>query len=150
MRTNKNTPHKPPVPTLDGVGWVKHGIHDKLDWLLALFFTTDAGQSSLYEGTLRTFQSIRADNINNVRTLASDLEDYVKMYLSRYFRSVTVTIEYTDQEGTKRDLNEIQTARIGLYMTVEVEDEGESTKLNKPVIYQKGVFQYTLDKFNGK
>ena len=51
-------------------------------------------------------------------------------------------------QGNKKDLIDLPEARIGLFLTVTVNDKEGYIEMNKPVMYEGGVFKYTLDKFN--
>lgn len=148
MAFTNNDPDVKLVPTLDGIGWIDRGINIKLDRLLANFFTSDGSQSSLYYRMFKTYQVINADNVNDVESLRSTMESYLSSYLSKYFNSVNVEVSLADMQGNKKDLMDLPEARIGLFLTVTVNDKEGYIEMNKPVMYEGGVFKYTLDKFN--
>ena len=96
----------------------------------------------------KTYQVINADNVNDVESLRSTMESYLLTYLSKYFNSVNVEVSLADMQGNKKDLMDLPEARIGLFLTVTVNDKEGYIEMNKPVMYEGGVFKYTLDKFN--
>lgn len=145
--TNKD-PNVKMVPTLDGIGWIDKGVGIKLDRLLANFFTSDGSQSSLYYRTFKTYQVINADNVNDVEALRTSMEVYLQSYLSKFFDSVTVEVSLADLQGNKKLLSDLDEAAIGLFLTVTVTDKEGYIEVEKPVIYEGGVFKYTLDRFN--
>lgn len=145
--TNKD-PNVKMVPTLDGIGWIDKGVDIKLDRLLANFFTSDGSQSSLYYRTFKTYQVINADNVNDVEALRTSMEVYLQSYLSKFFDSVTVEVSLADLQGNKKLLSDLDEAAIGLFLTVTVTDKEGYIEVEKPVIYEGGVFKYTLDRFN--
>lgn len=145
--TNKD-PNVKIVPTLDGIGWIDKGVEIKLDWLLSNFFTSDGSQSSLYYRMFKTYQVINADNVNDAEALRSSMEVYLQTYLSKYFDSVTVEVSLADLQGNKKNINDLPEAAIGLYVTVTVTDKEGYVEVEKPIVYEGGVFKYTLDKFN--
>lgn len=145
--TNKD-PNVKMVPTLDGIGWIDKGVSIKLDWLLSNFFTSDGSQSSLYYRMFETYQVINADNVNDAEQLRLNMEVYLQAYLSKYFDSVTVEVSLADLQGNKKSIYELPEAAIGLYLTVTVTDKEGYIEVDKPIVYEGGVFKYTLDKFN--
>ena len=136
------------VPTLDGIGWIDKGVNIKLDWLLSNFFTSDGSQSSLYYRMFETYQVINADNVNDAEQLRLNMEVYLQTYLSKYFDSVTVEVSLADLQGNKKSIYDLPEAAIGLYLTVTVTDKEGYIEVDKPIVYEGGVFKYTLDKFN--
>lgn len=145
--TNKD-PNVKMVPTLDGIGWIDKGVEIKLDWLLANFFTSDGSQSSLYYRMFKTYQVINADNVNDAEALRSSMEVYLQSYLSKFFDSVTVEVSLADLQGNKKSIYDLPEAAIGLYVSVTVTDKEGYVEVEKPIVYEGGVFKYTLDKFN--
>ena len=145
--TNKD-PNVKMVPTLDGIGWIDKGVSIKLDWLLSNFFTSDGSQSSLYYRMFETYQVINADNVNDAEQLRLNMEVYLQAYLGKYFDSVTVEVSLADLQGNKKSIYELHEAAIGLYLTVTVTDKEGYIEVDKPIVYEGGVFKYTLDKFN--
>lgn len=145
--TNKD-PNVKMVPTLDGIGWIDKGVSIKLDWLLSNFFTSDGSQSSLYYRMFETYQVINADNVNDVEQLRLNMEVYLQAYLGKYFDSVTVEVSLADLQGNKKSIYDLHEAAIGLYLTVTVTDKEGYIEVDKPIVYEGGVFKYTLDKFN--
>lgn len=145
--TNKD-PNVKMVPTLDGIGWIDKGVSIKLDWLLSNFFTSDGSQSSLYYRMFETYQVINADNVNDAEQLRLNMEVYLQAYLGKYFDSVTVEVSLADLQGNKKSIYELPEAAIGLYLTVTVTDKEGYIEVDKPIVYEGGVFKYTLDKFN--
>ena len=145
--TNKD-PNVKMVPTLDGIGWIDKGVSIKLDWLLSNFFTSDGSQSSLYYRMFETYQVINADNVNDAEQLRLNMEVYLQAYLGKYFDSVTVEVSLADLQGNKKSIYDLPEAAIGLYLTVTVTDKEGYIEVDKPIIYEGGVFKYTLDKFN--
>lgn len=145
--TNKD-PNVKMVPTLDGIGWIDKGVEIKLDWLLANFFTSDGSQSSLYYRMFKTYQVINADNVNDAEALRSSMEVYLQSYLSKFFDSVTVEVSLADLQGNKKNIYDLPEAAIGLYVSVTVTDKEGYVEVEKPIVYEGGVFKYTLDKFN--
>ena len=145
--TNKD-PNVKMVPTLDGIGWIDKGVSIKLDWLLSNFFTSDGSQSSLYYRMFETYQVINADNVNDAEQLRLNMEVYLQTYLSKYFDSVTVEVSLADLQGNKKSIYDLPEAAIGLYLTVTVTDKEGYIEVDKPIVYEGGVFKYTLDKFN--
>lgn len=145
--TNKD-PNVKMVPTLDGIGWIDKGVSIKLDWLLSNFFTSDGSQSSLYYRMFETYQVINADNVNDAEQLRLNMEVYLQAYLGKYFDSVTVEVSLADLQGNKKSIYELPEAAIGLYLTVTVTDKEGYIEVDKPIVYDGGVFKYTLDKFN--
>lgn len=138
------------VPTLDTVGWVRHGVREKLDRLLSNFFTSDGMQSSMYYRMFKTYQVINQENVEQVENMRSELESYLSNYLSKYFDAVDVQVFFCDNEGNIKELYELEyTAGIGLFLRTEVRDQDESDVIEKPIRYQDGLFKYVLDKFNG-
>ena len=135
------------VPTLDDIGWVHAGSRDKMDRLLADFFTTDAAQSQLFLNDLMSFQSIRADNVNDVEKMARELQSYLSNYLHIYFDTVNVQVDIVDTDGSEKDFNQLDNA-VGLFLRVTYTQNLENNRFNKPVYYKDGVFNYTLGKFN--
>lgn len=137
------------VPTLDGENWMVHGAQDKLDRLLAHFFTTDAAQSTLYYNEIATFQSISADNAGDIGLLREEMEDYLTRYLSKYFDNIQVNVFTTDTLGTIKDINELDTNVVGIRLEIEFIDDDEFIQFKKDLYYtEKGIFHYVLDKFN--
>lgn len=145
--TNKD-PNVKMVPTLDGIGWIDKGVEIKLDWLLTNFFTSDGSQSSLYYRMFKTYQVINADNVNDAEALRSSMEVYLQSYLSKFFDSVTVEVSLADLQGNKKSIYDLPEAAIGLYVSVTVTDKEGYVEVEKPIVYEGGVFKYTLDKFN--
>lgn len=145
--TNKD-PNVKMVPTLDGIGWIDKSVEIKLDWLLANFFTSDGSQSSLYYRMFKTYQVINADNVNDAEALRSSMEVYLQSYLSKFFDSVTVEVSLADLQGNKKSIYDLPEAAIGLYVSVTVTDKEGYVEVEKPIVYEGGVFKYTLDKFN--
>lgn len=145
--TNKD-PNVKMVPTLDGIGWIDKGVSIKLDWLLSNFFTSDGSQSSLYYRMFETYQVINADNVNDAEQLRLNMEVYLQAYLGKYFDSVTVEVSLADLQGNKKSIYDLPEAAIGLYLTVTVTDKEGYIEVDKPIVYEGGVFKYTLDKFN--
>lgn len=145
--TNKD-PNVKMVPTLDGIGWIDKGVSIKLDWLLSNFFTSDGSQSSLYYRMFETYQVINADNVNDAEQLRLNMEVYLQAYLGKYFDSVTVEVSLADLQGNKKSIYDLHEAAIGLYLTVTVTDKEGYIEVDKPIVYEGGVFKYTLDKFN--
>ena len=135
------------VPTLDDIGWVQAGSRDKLDRLLADFFTTDAAQSQLFLNSLMSFQSIRADNVNDVENMARELQSYLSHYLHIYFDKIDVQVDIVDTLGNKREKEELSNV-VGLFLRINYTQNLENNRFNKPVYYKDGVFNYTLGKFN--
>ena len=71
---------------MDKEGWLQYGEKNKLDRLLAYFFTSEASQSTLYYGSIPTYQSIAANNIEDISTLREQLENKCYRILKKVSR----------------------------------------------------------------
>ena len=139
------------VPTLDTVGWVQYGVRDRLDRLLANFFTSDGMQSGMYYRQFKTYQVINQENVSDVEKFRTEVENYLSTYLHKYFDNVSVSVFFTDLEGNVRELYQLEgQSAIGFFLSVEVKDAEDYEHLEKQIKYEKGVFGYVLDKFSGR
>lgn len=137
------------VPTLDGDGWIRHGNKDKIDRLLAHFFTTDAGQTSMYYGAIGTYQSISANNSSDLGMFRDTLERYLITYIGKHIENYKVDVYVTDLSGNIKDNHELDgEAAVGIKLVIEFVDNNEYVIFEKDLRYEKGVFSYVLDKFN--
>lgn len=149
MKPRSNNPKLKLVPTLDKEGWLQYGEKNKLDRLLAYFFTSEASQSTLYYGTIPTYQSIAANNIEDITTLREQLETNVTEYLRKYLESVNVEVYVTTVDGIIKDIHELEAENaVGIKMNIQYYDNDKFVVFEKNVIYKEGIFNYVLDKFN--
>lgn len=135
------------VPTLDGEGWIRYSGKDKLDRLMAYFFTSDTAQSTLYFKKFMTYQTLSAINNSNIGQFRDDLEEYLRDYLNKFFVTIKVDVYTTTLDGKDMDLADLDGA-IGIRCEIEYVDEGKHILYEKDTIYKDGVFSYVLDKFN--
>lgn len=138
------------VPTLDGLGWVAFNNKEKIDYLLADFFTADAAQSTLYRNLLSTFQSISARDIGSLSLLRDNMESYLSIYLNAHVPNTKVDVSMSDLQGNPKDFYELDDhSRIGIAIDITyTENQMEFKEFKKYVTYEKGVFYYVLEKFN--
>lgn len=139
------------VPTLDNVGWVRYGVIDRLDRLLASFFTSDGLQSGMYYRTFKTLQVINQENASDVEAFRSELEAYLNTYLGKYFDKVSADVFFTDLQGNVKDIFELDdVSAIGFKLQVNVTENDKVGTIEKEIKYKNGVFGYVLDKFTGR
>lgn len=152
MKPRHNDPTARLVPTLDGEGWIMYGARDKLDRLLAMFFTSDAAQSALYYRTMATYQSLNADNAGDVAAFADVLEKYLNDYLRKYFDDkISINVYTTSLDGTIKDVHELNNeGAVGIKLDIQYIERDEYITFNKALTYKDGIFSYVLSKFNGE
>ena len=50
----------------------------------------------------------------------------------------------------EKAFNELTESAVGLRLTVEVLDNTDYLRMDKPIVYDGGVFKYVLDKFSSR
>lgn len=124
------------VPTLDTAGWVTDGA-EKLNRLLAYFFTTMNSQSNLYRSTINSIQSIIEKSGNDIDDLTSSLQRQLSIYLGRYYDNVTIKV-YVDPAT-------IIHALVTLNLDIAISDKDGFTKYGPSINLNNGVFKSIVD-----
>jgi hypothetical protein len=124
------------VPTLDTAGWVTDGA-EKLNRLLAYFFTTMNSQSNLYRSTINSIQSIIEKSGNDIDDLTSSLQRQLSIYLGRYYDNVTIKV-YIDPATIIHSL-------VTLNLDIAISDKDGFTKYGPSINLNNGVFKSIVD-----
>jgi hypothetical protein len=124
------------VPTLDTAGWVTDGA-EKLNRLLAYFFTTMNSQSNLYSSTINSIQSIIEKSGSDIDDLTSSLQRQLSTYLGRYYDNVTIKV-YVDPTT-------IIHALVTLNLDIAISDKDGFTKYGPSINLNNGVFKSIVD-----
>lgn len=104
------------VPTLSPHGWV-HGTAEKVDFLLAHFFETEANQSYIFYGSVTSIQALIEQAMHDMFQLCKLIKDRLGDFLKRYFDAVV--IECSEQEATPGS------NRTDIRLFVQVIDDGK-------------------------
>ena len=150
MQQNNMDRNEKIVPTLDSVGWVTNNGREKLDRILANFFTSDGSQSTLYYRQFLTYQVLTQENVGDVERLASAIKTYLTQVIGQYFPECSVDVIPVTLNNEEKAFNELTESAVGLRLTVEVLDNADYLRMDKPIVYDGGVFKYVLDKFSSR
>ena len=150
MQQNNFDRNEKIVPTLDSVGWVANNGREKLDRILANFFTSDGSQSTLYYRQFLTYQVLTQENVGDVERLASAIKTYLTGVIGEYFPECSVEVIPVTLNNEEKAFNELTESAVGLRLTVEVLDNTDYLRMDKPIVYDGGVFKYVLDKFSSR
>lgn len=96
-----------PVPSISTHGWVTDP-GQKLDRLLAYFFTSRHNQDYLFAGRVSSMQRILAENSYNPNKCIPAVEVQLNAFLKNYFSSVNITcavIEPDSYQGSSNTLS---------------------------------------------
>ena len=150
MQKNNTDRNEKIVPTLDSVGWVTNNGREKLDRILANFFTSDGSQSTLYYRQFLTYQVLTQENVGDVERLASAIKTYLTEVIGRYFPECSVEVIPVTLNNEEKAFNELTESAVGLRLTVEVLDNTDYLRMDKPIVYDVGEFNAVLAKFSSR
>lgn len=77
---------------LDTTGYVTDPFI-KADRLLAIFFVADYSQSNCFLGQVHSLPFIIQSNISNISQMGRDIEESLKIYLSKFFDGAEITVD---------------------------------------------------------
>lgn len=134
------------VPTLTKAGFV-HTTGERIDRLLANYFTTEKNQSNVFKDLIISLKYTIAQHNSQPDILIPVVKQEVTRYLERYFRYVTVEVDYKylrhDEAG-----NPIE----GLYeLVLDViagEDETDQQRIYKYASIKDGILTRVITKDN--
>ncbi len=128
------------LPTMSSAGWVTNPS-DKLDRLLANFYTTDGAQSVLYDRILLAAPSDIAEYKNDPVELIGALQPKLTAYLEKYFQRANVDMaEYNSGSNGAEII-------ISLKVTV-FDDEAIGYTAAGLVTKKDSKFMYISERFN--
>jgi hypothetical protein len=107
-----------PVPSISTHGWVKDP-GQKLDRLLAYFFTSRHNQDRLFLGKVSSMQRILAENSYVPAQCVTDVQIKLTEFLKGYFSSVNVTCTVVEPDTYQGSSNTLS-------ILVEFSDSGET------------------------
>lgn len=115
-----------PVPTLDTNGWLS-GVAERCDALMAYLLTSDASQSNMLFGKIRSIPSILQKYSNNPDALRTNMRAEVFALFNAYFDGVDVQIDLNYNPTSTGQ----SSARIDIQITVIVTDDGTRHSLGR-------------------
>lgn len=130
-----------PLATLSRKGWLK-GVAERADRQLAYYLASDASQSQLYKGSIRSLQAtIQLYNTNGTR-LGQAVEEDLNSLFNAIFDGVNVIVTVTDTatDGSNR---------YNIAIDVTITEAGVTYQLGETLQTINGVVQPLLSTNNG-
>ena len=119
------------APSMDTAGWVIDGA-TKLNRLLAWFFTTMNSQSTMYNDSMSSIQSIMEKNGNDMTNLVSDLQRKLINYLGRYYDSAGVLV-FIDPTTTNMN-------KVTINLEISISDNNGYNQYGPTINLNNGIF----------
>lgn len=130
-----------PLPTLSRKGWLD-GVAERADRQLAYYLASNASQTMLYRGNVRSLQAtVQAYNNDATRLKSAVESDLTALYLAVFDAvSVNVTVTDTATDGSYR---------YNIAMDVVLTEAGQNYQLGNVIQTINGVVQPLLSSING-
>lgn len=131
------------MPTLTAKGWLTD-LAEIIDMALSHMFVSDYSQSNLHHGDITSFSWLVAQHGNQPAVMATELENSLLVYLSRYCERCNVVVTYDFIKGT-----EINKSKYNLFIRLEVFKDGERYALDKEIEVIDSKFKMITGVLNG-
>jgi hypothetical protein len=120
-----------PLATMSRKGYLT-GVNERLDRQLAYYLTSDLSQTTLYQGSVRSFQGTIQQYNDNITGLQQAVEADLTALYSAIFDAVVVsiTVNETSPDGTNR---------LDIVIDVIVTDAGVNYSLGQGIQSINGV-----------
>lgn len=130
-----------PLLTLSSKGLLT-GVEERCDRLWAYFMTSNATQSTLYLGSVKSLSSIIAQTSPDLDAMRSQIQGEVSNLFNSYFDSAlaSVTITTPSYDGSER---------YNIAIDLSISEKGKDYSLGRVLESINGVLQPILDTNNG-
>lgn len=102
-----------PVPTLSTFGWATNTV-ERIDFLLTHIFYADKFQTSLYGNNVTSIQWLLEEAGGDMAMAATSMGQAINTYLTRYYDSARVDVDYKDEDPEKSASKVIMTLNIAV------------------------------------